>query len=144
MNSATFSMTPRWSGWSLLSDRKGRLMETSAAIDLSEALSRVDGDRDLFLTLAGIFLEESPKEAAAARAALQRQDGAGLAAAAHKLKGSVLEICAPRLFECTKRLEDLGRRGEFSEASSVCVDVEVCLAEVQDALRKLIDEGVSS
>ncbi len=119
-------------------------METSAAIDLSEALSRVDGDRDLFLTLAGIFLEESPKEAAAARAALQRQDGAGLAAAAHKLKGSVLEICAPRLFECTKRLEDLGRLGEFSEASPVCEDVEVCLAEVQDALRKLIAEGCSS
>ena len=113
-------------------------METGAAIDLSEALSRVDGDWDFFLTLAGMFLEESPKEAAAARAALERQDGAGLAAAAHKLKGSVLEICAPRLFENTKRLEDLGRRGEFAEASSVCEDVEACLAEVQDALRKLI------
>jgi HPt (histidine-containing phosphotransfer) domain-containing protein len=119
-------------------------METNAAIDLPEALIRVDGDRDLFLTLAEIFLKESPKEAAAARAALQRQDGAGLAAAAHKLKGSVLEICAPRLFDCTKRLEDLGRRGEFSEASSVCEDVEACLAKVQDALRKLIAEGVPS
>jgi histidine phosphotransfer protein HptB len=144
MNSAIFSMTPRWLVWSLLSDRKGRLMDTSTAIDLPEALIRVDGDRDLFLTLAEIFLKESPKEAAAVRTALQRQDGAGLAAAAHKLKGSVLEICAPRLFECTKRLEDLGRRGEFTEASSVCEDVEACLAEAQAALRKLIDEGVSS
>jgi HPt (histidine-containing phosphotransfer) domain-containing protein len=144
MNSAIFSMMPLWLGWSLLSDRKGRSMETSAAIDQSEALSRVDGDRELFLTLAGIFLEESPKEAAAARAALERQNGAGLAAAAHKLKGSALEICASRLFECTKRLEDLGRRGEFSKASSVCAEVEACLGEVQDELRKLIAEGFSS
>jgi histidine phosphotransfer protein HptB len=144
MNSAIFSMTPRWLGWSLLSDPRGRFMETTAAIDLSEALSRVDGDRELFLTLAGIFLEESPKEAAAARKALQRQDGAGLAAAAHKLKGSVLEICAPRLFESTKRLEDLGRRGEFTEASSACEDVEACLAEAQDTLRKLIAGGFPS
>jgi hypothetical protein len=45
-------------------------METTAAINVSEALSRADGDQDLFLTLAGLFLQESPKEAAAARAAL--------------------------------------------------------------------------
>jgi HPt (histidine-containing phosphotransfer) domain-containing protein len=113
-------------------------------LDLPEALNRVDGDQDLFLTLAELFLQESPKEAAAVRAALERQDCAGLTAAAHKLKGSVIQICATRLFECAKRLEELGRQGELVEASSVCVDVEASLAEVHDALRKLIAEGFSS
>ncbi len=118
-----------------------KTMDKTAVVDLSAALSRADGDQDLFFTLAGIFLEESPKEAAAARAALGRQDGAGLAAAAHKLKGSVMEMCAPRLFESAKRLEELGRRGEFAEASSVCADVETHLAEVHAALRELIAGG---
>jgi HPt (histidine-containing phosphotransfer) domain-containing protein len=113
-------------------------MDKTAVVDLPEALSRADGDQDLFLTLAGLFLQESPKEAAAARAALGRQDQAGLAAAAHKLKGSVMEMCAPRLFESVKRLEELGRQGEFAEASSVCADVETQLTEVHVALRELI------
>jgi hypothetical protein len=58
-------------------------METTAAINVSEALSRADGDQDLFLTLVGSF--------------------------AHKLKGSVIQMSAPRLFESAKRLEELGR-----------------------------------
>jgi HPt (histidine-containing phosphotransfer) domain-containing protein len=98
----------------------------------------------LFLTLARLFMQESPKEAAAARAALGRQDRAGLAAAAHKLKGSVMEMCAPRLFESAKRLEELGRQGEFAEASPVCADVETRLAEVHVALRDLIAGGFPS
>ncbi len=61
-----------------------------------------------------------------------------MTAAAHKLKGSVIQMSAPRLFECAKRLEELGRQGELAEASSVCADVEACLAEVHAALRKLI------
>jgi HPt (histidine-containing phosphotransfer) domain-containing protein len=121
-----------------------KTMDHTMALNLPEALNRVDGDQDLFLTLAQIFLDESPKEAVAARAALERQDGAGLAAAAHKLKGSVMELCAPRLFESAKRLEELGRQGEFAEASSVCANVETHLAEVHAALRELITGGFPS
>ena len=118
-----------------------KTMEKTAVLDLPEALSRADGDQALFLTLAGLFLQESPKMAAAARAALGRQDCAGLAAAAHKLKGSVMAMCAPRLFERTNRLEELGRRGELAEASLVCAEVETRLAEVHAALRELITGG---
>jgi HPt (histidine-containing phosphotransfer) domain-containing protein len=121
-----------------------KTMDHTMALNIPEALNRVDGDQDLFLTLAKIFLDESPKETVAARAALERQDGAGLAAAAHKLKGSVVELCAPRLFESAKRLEELGRQGELAEASSVCADVETRLAEVHAALRELITGGFPS
>lgn len=121
-----------------------KTMDHTMALNLPEALNRVDGDQDLFLTLAQMFLDESPKEAAAARAALERQDGAGLAAAAHKLKGSVMELCAPRLFESAKRLEELGRQGKFAESSLVCADVETHLAEVHAALRELIAGGLPS
>lgn len=119
-------------------------MDKISVLDLPEALNRADGDQDLFLTLAELFLQESPKEAAAVRVALGRQDCAGLVAAAHKLKGSVIQMSAPRLFERAKRLEELGRQGELAEASLVCADVEACLAEVHAALRKLIAGGFPS
>ena len=119
-------------------------MNKTAVLDLPEALNLVDGDQDLFLTLAELFLQESPKEAAAVRAALGREDCAGLVAAAHKLKGSVIQMSAPRLFECAKRLEELGRQGELAEASSVGVDLDACLAEVHGALRELIAKGFPS
>ena len=77
-------------------------------------------------------------------AALERQDCAWLTAAAHKLKGSVIQMSAPRLFESAERLEELGRQGEHAEASSVCTDVEACLSEVHTALRKLIAGGFPS
>jgi HPt (histidine-containing phosphotransfer) domain-containing protein len=121
-----------------------KAMDHTMALNLPEALNRVDGDQELFLSLAQIFLEESPSEIAAARAALERQDGAGLAAAAHKLKGSVMELCAPRLIESAKRLEELGRQGKFAKASSACGDVETRLAEVHAALRELIAGGLPS
>src|ERR1051325_319529 len=95
--------------WGLNSSVARRLspMDKPAVLALPGAVSRADGDQDLFLALTGMFLQESPKEAAAARAALERQDRAGLAGAAHKFQGSVAGTCAPRLFGSTKRM------GEF-------------------------------
>jgi HPt (histidine-containing phosphotransfer) domain-containing protein len=119
-------------------------MDNAAVLDLSEALNRADGDRDLFLTLVTIFLEESPKEAGAARAAIGQQDRAGLVAAAHKLKGSVIEMCAPQLFESARRLEQLGREGKFVEAASACSEVEMRLTEVHAALRNVMAGGFPS
>ena len=119
-------------------------MGTTAVINVSEALSRADGDQELFLILAELFLQESPKDVVAARAALVRQDRDGLASAAHKLKGSVMPICALRLFESAKRLEALAHQGKFAEASSVCADVETQLTEVHAALQDLIAGGFPS
>lgn len=121
-----------------------KTMDKTPVLDLAEALSRADGDQDLFLTLARLFVQESPKVAAAVRAALGRQDRAGVAAVTHKLKGSVMVICAPRLFERVKRLDELGRQGELAEATLVCAEVETRLAEVHAALQELIAGGFPS
>jgi hypothetical protein len=55
-----------------------------------------------------------------------------------------MEMCMPGLLESVRRLEELGRRGEFAEASSVCTDVDTRLAEVHAALHDLIAGGFSS
>lgn len=113
-------------------------MDTTVVLDIPEALNRADGDQSLLLILADLFLQEGPEDVEAIHVALARQDPAGLAAAAHKLKGASLPIGAPRLFESAKRLEALGRQGELAEAALACAEVDVHLAEVLVALRKLI------
>ena len=119
-------------------------VDETVVLDICAALSLVGGDQDLFYTSGKLFLQESPKEATAARAALGRQDGEGLAAAAHTLKVSAMKICSPRLFGGAKRLEELGRQGKFADALPVCADVETRLAEVHNALRELIAGGLPS
>ena len=119
-------------------------VDETVVLDLCEVLSRVGGDQDLFYTSGRLLLQESPKDAAAVREALGRRDSSGVAAAAHRLKVSALTICSPRLFASAKRLEELGRSGRFTEASSVCTEVEARLAEVQAALRELIAGGLPS
>src|SRR3954471_32631 len=71
-----FRTMRRSSGLNLSVTQRGcsmdKTMDKMAVLDLPGALSRADGDQDLFLILAGLFLQESPKEVAAARAALNR------------------------------------------------------------------------
>lgn len=119
-------------------------MDKTVVVDLSMALSRVDGDQDLFLTLAGLFLQESPKEVAAIHAALGLQDRARLVDASHKLKGSAIEMCVPGLIDSATRLEELARLGKFAEASPVYAEVEILLAGVHAALRDFTSRGSSS
>lgn len=119
-------------------------MGTAVVFNLEDALARVEGDQELFLTLVELFLQESPKESAAIRTALACHDSAGLTAAAHKLKGSVLQFCAPRLYETTKRLEELGRQGDLAGAAPVCTTVEKELAELHAAFRQVVAAGVPS
>jgi len=119
-------------------------MDTQDSFNFDEALARIDGDRELFAALVEMFLEESPKEFAAAQAALTRQDATGLASAAHKLKGSVLQFCAPRLLEQVKRLEELGRKGEVATAGPLCTLVQTGLAELHHALKAAIKPGPES
>jgi len=117
------------------------VMSETVVLDISEALKNAEGDQELFLASARRFLQESPKEIAAVRALLERQDRAGSIEIAHRLKESVMELCAPRLFVSVKRLEQLGRLGKFAEALPVCVDVETRLAEAHTVLRELIAGG---
>ena len=39
----------------------GKVMDNTMVLNLSEALNRVDGDQDLFLTLAQIFWKKVPR-----------------------------------------------------------------------------------
>jgi two-component system, sensor histidine kinase len=107
------------------------------SFDLSEALERVDGDRELLGELAGIFLDSCPTYLANIQQALQQGDPQALAFAAHALKGSVGNFIKTGPFETARTLESLGRQGTMAEALALFQKLEHEIADFQPVLASL-------
>jgi len=113
-------------------------MSSESPFNLSEALTRVDQDEDLFFTLVELFIEQAPLDMAATQAALDAGDGEALARAAHRMKGAILQFSASALFEATKQLEALGKAGRVDDAKPVCARVTQELQNLMTALSEYI------
>lgn len=119
-------------------------MEPQPAMDLTAALNRVDGDHDLFLTLARMFIERSAQDLEAIRAALAAQNLPMLSRLAHTLRGSALEFCAEATVLAAQRLEESARRSAAHDARSLCHRVEAEVKRLIDALQEIIEKGLPS
>jgi len=117
--------------------------KTSSNLDFNygELLARVDNDRELLHELLRIFKEEFPRHLHALGEAVGSGDGKLVAAAAHTLKGMLLNLAASRAAASAGLLEQLGRNGEKSgfqdalvaferDASSLLPQLDACMAEV--------------
>ena len=94
------------------------------SFDLSEALERVDGDRELLGELAGLFLDSCPIYLANIQQALQQGDAQALAFSAHALKGSIGNFIKSGPFETARTLESLGRQGTLTGTSALFQKLE--------------------
>ena len=111
-------------------------MSSESPFNLSEALTRVDQDEDLFFTLVELFIEQAPLDMAATQAALDAGDGEALARAAHRMKGAILQFSAPRVLAGISQLEALGKAGTLDQAMTVCAHVDQELQTLITALRE--------
>lgn len=119
-------------------------MDSPPVMDLSAALDRFDGDHELFLTLAGMFVERAAQTLVTIHEALAAHDLPLLAKEAHKLKGSALEFCAHPAVDAAAHLEASARR---TAAQDVVALGERARAETQrliDELRRIIEKGFPS
>jgi two-component system, sensor histidine kinase and response regulator len=114
---------------------------THLDFDQGELLARVDNDRELLNELLMIFKEEFPRHLQALREAVVSGNADRVVAAAHALKGMLLNLAANHAAASVGRLEQMGRSGETSgfhdafvafekDASSLVPQLEVCVAEV--------------
>jgi histidine phosphotransfer protein HptB len=106
-----------------------------AVFSLDEALSRVDHDVEILHTMAAIFVDQGPKDLEHLQAALASGDAAAVARDAHRLKGALLQFCAPAVFEATKELEAWGQAGDLTSARAACARLETELPRLLAALR---------
>ncbi len=119
-------------------------MENQPVMNLSAALERFDGDHELFLTLAGMFIERATQTITAIQAALSTQDLALLAKEAHKLKGSAMEFCAHAAVTTAAQLEASAREGAVQEMVELGERMQVETRRLADELQAIMERGFPS
>ena len=88
-------------------------------IDLTAALERLDGDRDLFEELAQVFKTECPKILAEIRRAVSDHDATTLQHHAHTLKGSSANLGASAVSQTAFEIEKVARLADMERASEL-------------------------
>jgi CheY-like chemotaxis protein/HPt (histidine-containing phosphotransfer) domain-containing protein len=106
-------------------------------LDQTALLARVDGDRAFLQELAECFLKDSPRLLAAVRDAITRGDAQELSRAAHTLKGSVSNFCAPAAIDAARNLEMLGGEGDLTGADEAFAVLEQTMQRLQSSLVSL-------
>lgn len=119
-------------------------MSQEQIFSLDEALSRVDHDRETFEMMVDLFLEHGPKDLADAKAALGAQNAVGVARSSHRLKGAILQFCAPASLHACKILEETAKTGNLHHAEALYATLEQELLRLLDALRHERDKGLAA
>ena len=102
-------------------------------LDLSEALSRLEGDSVLLAELARLFVGETPKLLANLRTAVTERDVHGIENYAHSLKGSVSYFCPIQARELAFAVERKGRERDMA-------DIDELFRKLQEALKGCMRE----
>jgi PAS domain S-box-containing protein len=92
--------------------------------DLTEALSYVEGNRELLDELLGIFALDAPTQMDKIRGAIAAGDPTQLMRGAHTLKGSLKVLAAATAVQLAMDLETLGRAGEIDGAREMVAALE--------------------
>lgn len=111
--------------------------------DQDAALARVEGDAELLLEILEVFLDDSPRLLIRIREALRRKDLKTVEQAAHTLKGSVGNFCAPAAYEAALRLELIGREGKLDRSEEAWIELERAIQQLRPALTALRDGTVA-
>jgi two-component system, sensor histidine kinase and response regulator len=113
-------------------------------VDLVQALARMGDDRDLLAQVAGLFLDESPKQMADLRAAVIRGDCQAMQRLAHTIRGSVGVFGAQAACEAAQRLETMAKERDATHAQQACDALEAAVARIKPALVALKDGAAAS
>jgi two-component system sensor histidine kinase/response regulator len=106
-------------------------------IDRAGVMERLDGDQELLGELVELFLADSPRLLEDIRGAIDSKDAEQLMRAAHTLKGSVSNFCAPTAVEAAQKLETLGRIGDLATAPEYLARLDPMMERLNAELGQL-------
>ncbi len=107
--------------------------------DHAASLERLGGNEQLLGELAVLFAEECPRRMGDIREAISRQDAVALERAAHSLRGSVSNFCAPSAVAAAGELERMGREGVLEGAGVAGAALESALKQILAVMAKLTE-----
>ena len=119
-------------------------MDSPPIMDLPAALDRLDGDHELFVTLAGLFVERSGQALDALQTALSAQDLPSLVKEAHKLKGSAMEFCARPAVAAAAHLEESARKAAVQDIPAAAEQARAEVQRLTAALVEIMEKGFPS
>jgi signal transduction histidine kinase/DNA-binding response OmpR family regulator len=112
----------------------------STVFDRSALLDRLEGDTSVVREIVRVFKQESPRQIAQLRNAIDVNDCMSVANSAHSLKGSLLVLSADRLASAAQKLETMGRSGQLAGATETFEELESGLEALAEALQNMVRE----
>ncbi|QDT37555.1 hybrid sensor histidine kinase/response regulator [Stratiformator vulcanicus] len=111
--------------------------DTSAVehkVDWDSALAMVGGNHALLASVLEATIEESPVYSEQLKVAVDAKDGAGVAQAAHALKGMFRTLGTGEVIEFLERLETSGRDGDCETSAGLSVDWQPMRQELESEI----------
>jgi CheY-like chemotaxis protein len=116
------------------------MSKTDARVfDASAMLANIGGDVELFDQLIRLFLERHSVMMKEIESAIGEADAVALERAAHSLKGTAGNLCAPDVVLLASQLEASGRLGTLTEAPNLLVRLDRTVQELIAVLSRQID-----
>ena len=112
---------------------------SEAALEQIFELDRLNGG-GVFARFAGTFLATVPITLDTLRKAVREGDAAGVAVAAHGLKGVTLSVGAEAMAAVSQELEELGRTGTNEGLASLADKLDELYLAVKDALEARLEK----
>jgi two-component system, sensor histidine kinase and response regulator len=110
-------------------------MEKAKVFDFEQSLRRIDGDKELYRDLIGLFLEDSPKLLEQIRAGIAAKNAKEAGHGAHTLKGLAANFSGEPVIQAADQVERLSRTGAFAAVGHAFDHLEQETSLLQDALR---------
>jgi HPt (histidine-containing phosphotransfer) domain-containing protein len=105
-------------------------------LDIEGTLARFGGDKELFVEMSGILLEDSPRLVEDLRNAVAAKDSKAVRSHAHALKGLLLGCGGVRAGRVAQSLENAGQASELRDAESLFETLEQEFEQLRHALNQ--------
>lgn len=99
--------------------------KSEPVLDIEGTLVRFGGDKELFVEMSGIVLEDAPRILSKLREAVEQNDAAAIRAQAHALKGLLAGCGGVRAANAAQQLEDAGNSGKLADCSAMIQSLEM-------------------
>ena len=110
----------------------------NAPINKEAALEICDGDEELFLEIAGVYLEDASPLMTKLQDALESGDAKNVEKHSHALKGASANICAESVRDTAQKMERLGRSGDLSQSVPLFKTLKQEFTRLQECLHHLL------
>ena len=110
-------------------------MASAEILDVEGSLARFGGDKQLFLDMTTMLLEDAPDLFSQLQAGVRLGDSAAVEAKAHAIKGVLANCGGNRAASVAQSLEDAAHRGDLSSAPELAQSLGAELDILTAAIR---------